>query len=122
MPDVEIPEVSVTDYVFRMVDTYPDRPALIDGPTGRTYTFTEFRDMVRRFAGGLAGSSLRPQLIAIAAEGCKVELGNPHRPESAVAGAITKILGAVGSADDDALPLHLGHRTVIRHPRPVALA
>jgi len=76
MPDVEIPEVSVTDYVLRMVDTYPDRPALIDGPTGRTYTFSQFRDMVRRFAGGLAARGF--------GKGDTLALMAPNLPEYAV--------------------------------------
>src|SRR5690606_28285602 len=76
MPDVEIPEVSVTDYVLRMVDTYPDRPALIDGPTGRTYTFSQFRDMVRRFAGGLAARGF--------GKGDTLALMAPNIPEYAV--------------------------------------
>ena len=59
LPDVEIPDVPVTEYVLRVADTFPDRPALIDGPSGRTYTFAQLRDMVHRFAGGLAGARVR---------------------------------------------------------------
>ncbi len=71
MPDVEIPEMSVTDYVLRMVDTYPDRPALIDGPSGRTYTFSQFRDMVRRFAGGLQARGFgKGDTLALMAPNC----------------------------------------------------
>ena len=54
-PDVEIPEVPITEYVLRGADIYPDRAALIDGPSGRTYTFAELRDRdppIRRRAGG----------------------------------------------------------------------
>ena len=50
MQDVEIPEVPVTEYVLRLADTHPDRPALIDGPSGRTYTYAELRDLIHRFA------------------------------------------------------------------------
>ena len=54
LPDVEIPQVTVTDYVLRLADTYPDRAALIDGATGRVITFAELKTLVHQFAGGLA--------------------------------------------------------------------
>jgi 4-coumarate--CoA ligase len=76
MPDVEIPEMSVTDYVFRLVDQHPDRPALIDGPSGRTYTFAQFRDMVRRFAGGLQARGF--------GKGDTLALMAPNVPEYAI--------------------------------------
>ena len=49
-PDVELPEVPITEYVLQGADVYPDRAALIDGPSGRTYTFAELRDRVDLFA------------------------------------------------------------------------
>jgi 4-coumarate--CoA ligase len=38
LPDIDIPEIPITDYVLKEAARVPDRPALIDGPTGRTYT------------------------------------------------------------------------------------
>src|SRR5262245_2328664 len=76
LPDVEIPEVPITDYVLRPADTYPDRPALIDGPSGRTYTFAQLRDAVHRFAGGLVARGFRP--------GDTLGLMAPNVPEYAV--------------------------------------
>ena len=58
-PDVEIPEVPITEFVLRPADTYPDRAALIDGPSGRTYTFAELRDRVHQFAGGLVARGFK---------------------------------------------------------------
>lgn len=55
LADVEIPNVPITSYVLRLADTYPDRPALIDGPTGRVTTFGELKHLIHSFAGGLAG-------------------------------------------------------------------
>jgi acyl-CoA synthetase (AMP-forming)/AMP-acid ligase II len=52
-PDVEIPDVSLPDYVFAHADRWPDAPALIDGPTGRTLTYRALRDLTRRVAAGL---------------------------------------------------------------------
>ena len=54
LPDVEISDVSITDYVLRKADELPDKPAFIDGGTGRVITFSELKDQVQRFAGGLA--------------------------------------------------------------------
>lgn len=31
-PDVEIPDIPVTEHVLRWADRVPDRPALVDGP------------------------------------------------------------------------------------------
>jgi 4-coumarate--CoA ligase len=76
LPDVEIPDVPVGEYVLRMADTHPDRPALIDGPSGRTYTFAQFRDLVHRFAGGLVASGFR--------KGDTLGLMAPNIPEYAI--------------------------------------
>jgi len=54
MPDVEIPDVTITEHVLRRAAEHPDRIALIDGPSGRSYTFSQLSDLIHRFAGGLA--------------------------------------------------------------------
>ena len=76
LPDVELPEVPITEYVLRGADTYPDRLALIDGPSGRTYTFAQLRDAVHRFAGGLVARGFR--------KGDTLGLMAPNLPEYAV--------------------------------------
>ena len=53
-PDVLIPEVSLTDFIFAPTGQIKDKPALIDGPSGRTYTYAQFHDAVRRAASSLA--------------------------------------------------------------------
>jgi 4-coumarate--CoA ligase len=54
LPDVEIPTTStITYYILRRADEFPDREALVDGSTGRALTYAELRDAIRRFAGGL---------------------------------------------------------------------
>ena len=77
MPDVDIPEVPVTEFVMRWAERVPDRPALIDGPSGRSYTYAQLAMMISSFAGGLAARGLGPgDTIAIMA---------PNLPEYAVA-------------------------------------
>src|SRR5205085_379628 len=53
-PEVSIPEVSLTDFIFNSTDQIKDKPALIDGPSGRSYTYAQFEDAVRRGASSLA--------------------------------------------------------------------
>jgi len=53
-PDVSIPEVSITDFIFQTIGEFKDKPALIDGPSGRTLTYGQFEDAVRRTAASLA--------------------------------------------------------------------
>ena len=76
LPDAEIPEVPVTEFVLRLADTYPDRAALIDGPSGRTYTYAQLRDLIHRFAGGLAARGFR--------KGDTLGLMAPNVPEYAI--------------------------------------
>ncbi len=76
LADVELPEVPITEYVLRGADTYPERLALIDGPSGRTYTFAQLRDAVHRFAGGLVARGFR--------KGDTLGLMAPNLPEYAI--------------------------------------
>ncbi len=76
LADVEIPHVSITSYVLRLADTYPDRPALIDGPTGRIITFAELKHQIHSFAGGLAARGF--------GKGDTLGLMAPNIPEYAV--------------------------------------
>ncbi len=53
-PDVSIPEVSLTDFIFGATDQIKMKTALIDGPSGRALTYAEFENAVRRVAASLA--------------------------------------------------------------------
>ena len=53
-PDVEIPNVSLPDYLFENISQWPEKPALIDGPTGRAFTYLELQSAVRSVATGLS--------------------------------------------------------------------
>src|ERR1700694_5305996 len=52
-PDVTIPEVSITDFILQTTPEFKDKPALIDGPSGRSLTYSQFEDAVRRTAASL---------------------------------------------------------------------
>lgn len=53
-PDVAIPDADVTSFVLEHAAQRGRKPALIDGPTGRTLTYAELSDGVRALAAGLA--------------------------------------------------------------------
>jgi acyl-CoA synthetase (AMP-forming)/AMP-acid ligase II len=52
--DVTIPEVSLTDFILKSNPELKDKRALIDGPTGRSLTYGQLEDAVRRTAASLA--------------------------------------------------------------------
>jgi acyl-CoA synthetase (AMP-forming)/AMP-acid ligase II len=54
VPDVVIPDMSVTDYIFRNTPDDADRVAIVDGVDGAAWTRGELLDRIRRLAGGLA--------------------------------------------------------------------
>ena len=54
VPDVVIPNMSVTDYIFRNAPDDANSVAIIDGIDGAVWTRGELLDRIRRLAGGLA--------------------------------------------------------------------
>lgn len=55
---IDIPKVSITDYILPALQARADLPVLIDGPTGRALTGAMLEDLIRRLAGGLTARSL----------------------------------------------------------------
>ena len=76
LPDVTIPDVPVTEYVLQCAERVPDRPALVDAPSGRSYTYGQLSAMIHAFAGGLAARGL--------GRGDTIALMSPNIPEFAV--------------------------------------
>ena len=76
LPDVEIPDVPLTDYVLARAAEVGNKPALIDGPTGRTLTYAQLAGAVRSLAGGLVEHGF--------AKGDVLALMAPNLPEYAV--------------------------------------
>ena len=52
-PDIPIPDVSLQSLVFENAAAYGDKPALVEGPTGRTITYNQLVALIRRLAAGL---------------------------------------------------------------------
>ncbi|HTE61976.1 MAG TPA: AMP-binding protein, partial [Solirubrobacteraceae bacterium] len=75
--DVDVPPVSLTEYVVGGAAARGDKPALVDGATGAVTTYAELDDQVRRTASGLAAEGIGP--------GDAVGLLGPNAPAWAVA-------------------------------------
>ncbi len=88
-PDVTIPEVSITEYVLRHAERLGDKPALIDGPSGRTITYGQLREGIRRAAAGLDGRGFR--------KGDVFAIYSPNVPEYAVTFNAVASLGGINT-------------------------
>ena len=76
LPEVEIPEVPLPDYVLQHAERLADTPALIDGTDGRTLTYGDLAQGVAALAGGLKARGFGP--------GDTLALLSPNVPEYAV--------------------------------------
>jgi len=88
-PDVTVPEVSITEYVLRHAERLGDKPAMVDGPSGRTLTYRQLADGVRRAATGLARRGFK--------KGDVFAIYSPNLPEYAVAFNAVASLGGVNT-------------------------
>ena len=76
LPPVDIPEQALTPFTLANAPQLGDKPALIDGPTGRTLTYAQLDEAVRRLAGGLVARGF--------GKGDVLALLSPNIPEYAV--------------------------------------
>ena len=88
-PDVAIPDVTITEFVFGPAAGRRDKPAIIDGATGRTLTFGQLADAVRRVAAGLAAHGL--------VKGDVLGIYSPNVPEYAAAFHGAASLGGIST-------------------------
>jgi acyl-CoA synthetase (AMP-forming)/AMP-acid ligase II len=88
-PDIEIPDVSFTDFVLARAGELADKPALIDAPSGRTITYAQLVESVRAVAAGLAERSFR--------KGDVFAHYAPNLPEYAVAFHAVATLGGINT-------------------------
>jgi acyl-CoA synthetase (AMP-forming)/AMP-acid ligase II len=85
--DVDIPDVSLPHFIMERMAAYGDKPALIDGPTGRTITYAQLRAAIRRVASGLYQRGLR--------KGDVFAIYSPNLPEYVVAFHAVLLAGGV---------------------------
>lgn len=89
LPDVEMPETSLTDFIFARAAERKEKPALIDGLSGRAVTYGQLLDSIERAAAGLASRGFKKgDVFAIYAPNC---------PEYAIAFYAVARLGGVNT-------------------------
>ena len=86
-PDVVIPDIALTPFLFERTAPLGDKPAIIDGPTGRTLTYRGWAEAVRRAATGLSARGFR--------KGDVLAIYSPNLPEYAIAFHAVSLLGGV---------------------------
>jgi acyl-CoA synthetase (AMP-forming)/AMP-acid ligase II len=85
LPDVEIPDTALVPFVLERAKELGDKPALIDGPSGRELSFAQLDDQVRRMAGALVAKGF--------GKGDTLALLSPNVPEYGVAFLATTMTG-----------------------------
>ena len=94
-PDVEIPDVSFHEFVLRHAERLRDKPALIDGPSGRTLTYRQLAEGTRRVAAGLAARGFQ--------KGDVFAIYSPNLPEYAT---MFYAVASVGGINTTVNPLY----------------
>jgi acyl-CoA synthetase (AMP-forming)/AMP-acid ligase II len=88
-PDITIPEVSLPEFVLHRAQELGDKPALIDGPSGRTLTYGQLAGAVAKAAAGLAQRGFK--------KGDVFAIYSPNVPEYAVAFLAVASLGGINT-------------------------
>ncbi|OLT00563.1 AMP-dependent synthetase [Pseudonocardia sp. CNS-004] len=102
-PDVEIPDVSLFDFLFSGFGERTGAPALIDGPSGAAITFGELEGMVGKIAAALAERGI--------GAGDVVALFAPNTPHyAAVFHGILRANAVVTSVNSLYTPRELAHQ------------
>jgi long-subunit acyl-CoA synthetase (AMP-forming) len=86
-PDVEIPEVALPQFIFERTARRGDKPALIDGPSGRTITYSLLARAVGRVAAALHERGF--------SKGDVFAIYSPNLPEYAVVFLAVAQLGGI---------------------------
>jgi acyl-CoA synthetase (AMP-forming)/AMP-acid ligase II len=87
LPEVEIPDVLLTEFVFHRVAEFADRPALINGMSGSVLTYAQLDGAVRRVAAALARRGFT--------KGDVLAVFSPNLPEYVVAFHAVASIGGI---------------------------
>ena len=89
-PNIDIPsDISLPDYIFQDLGGFADKPALVDGPSGRTLTYAQLYQGIQSFARGLHQKGFtRGDVFAIYC---------PNLPEYAIAFYSVAMLGGINT-------------------------
>ncbi|MCX7752996.1 MAG: 4-coumarate--CoA ligase family protein [Blastocatellia bacterium] len=88
-PEITIPEVPLTPFVLEQAERRGEKPALIDGPTGRAVSYRELAESVRRVAAGLWARGFR--------KGDVLAIYSPNLPEYAIAFHAVALIGGINA-------------------------
>jgi acyl-CoA synthetase (AMP-forming)/AMP-acid ligase II len=88
-PDVTIPDVSLHECALRHCERLRDRPALIEGPTGRVMTYGQLHDGVERLAASLSRRGF--------GKGDVLAVYSPNLPEYAIVLYAVSMLGGIST-------------------------
>jgi acyl-CoA synthetase (AMP-forming)/AMP-acid ligase II len=88
-PDVVIPEIPLTTFVFQNAKERADKPALIDGPSGRAITYSELVNSIAQVAASLARRGFK--------KGDVFGILSPNVPEYAIVFHAVACLGGINS-------------------------
>ncbi|MEP6820609.1 MAG: AMP-binding protein, partial [bacterium] len=97
-PEVAIPEIPVTAFVLQHANARGEKPALIDGPSGRTIKYSELNDQISRVAASLWKRGFK--------KGEVFGILSPNLPEYAIAFHAVATLGGIVSPVN---PLYTEH-------------
>jgi acyl-CoA synthetase (AMP-forming)/AMP-acid ligase II len=86
-PDVDIPMTALTPFVMQRARELADKPALIDGPSGRTITYSQLADAIAIAAHNLKERGFK--------KGDVFGILSPNCPEYAIAFHATATLGGI---------------------------
>ena len=91
LPSVSVPALPLTPYTLERAGQLAGKAAFIDGATGRTMTYGEFEDAVRRQAGGWLESGLaKGEVVAVMAPNC-AEYGVIFHAVALAGGVLTTV-------------------------------
>jgi acyl-CoA synthetase (AMP-forming)/AMP-acid ligase II len=97
-PQITIPEIPVSTYVLQHAKERGSKTALIDGPSGRTISYSELTDQISRVAASLAKRGFK--------KGDVFGILSPNLPEYAIAFHAVASLGGITSPVN---PLYTDH-------------
>ncbi|MEM9777464.1 MAG: 4-coumarate--CoA ligase family protein [Chloroflexota bacterium] len=86
-PDVEIPNEALTPYMLERMAPFGDKPAIIDGPSGRTLTYNQLIGGIKAVAAGLHSRGF--------GKGDVLCIYSPNVPEYAVAFHAVSLVGGI---------------------------
>lgn len=87
--DANIPATALTPYVLERAAELGEKPALIDGPSGRTITYQQLAEMIHKAAAGLHQRGF--------GKGDVFAIYSPNLPEYAVAFHAVSLLGGINT-------------------------